>query len=56
MVNSLETIVSQIVALSLTRNTGDAVRDIYTVMMDLNLKLADIMRQIREQEKEASNA
>jgi len=56
MVNDLDSIVSQIIELSLTRHTGDAVRDIYTVMMDLNLKIADIMRQTREQEKESPNA
>jgi len=56
METTLDSIVSQIIELSLTRHTGDAVRDIYTVMMDLNLKIADIMRQTREQEKESPNA
>ena len=56
MNTNLDSIVSQVVELSLTRHTGDAVRDIYTVMMDLNLKIADIMRQTREQEKESPNA
>ncbi len=50
MTISVEQIVTEIVELSLDRCTGDEVRDIYTVTMDIMLKICDIMKTIREQE------
>lgn len=48
--SDIDKIVAEIVELSLLRRTGDAVRDIYTVTMDIHLKICAIMKLIREQE------
>jgi hypothetical protein len=48
--NDIDRIVSEIVELSLCRHTGDAVRDIYTVLMDMTFKITALMKIIREQE------
>lgn len=48
--NDIDKIVSEIVELSLCRHTGDSVRDIYTVLMDMTFKITALMKIIREQE------
>jgi hypothetical protein len=47
---SIEQIVCQIVELSLDRHTGDSVRDIYSVMMDVGHEVMRLFVQIRKQE------
>lgn len=47
---SIEKIISEIVELSLDRCTGDPVRDIYTVLMDITLEISKLFKHIREQE------
>lgn len=49
---TIETVVADIVELSLERGTGDPVRDIYAVLMDVSLKISELFREIREQEKD----
>lgn len=46
----IDKLVSEIVKLSLQRCTKDPVRDIFNVMMDLSLKICELMKTIREQE------
>ncbi len=48
---TIDKIASEIVEMSLCRNTGDPVRDIYTVTMDLMTAVCAIMRKIREEER-----
>jgi hypothetical protein len=50
MTLSVEEIVTEIVELSLDRCTGDSVRDIYTVLMDITLEISKLFKLIREQE------
>jgi hypothetical protein len=52
---TIETVVADIVELSLKRDTGDPKRDIYTVLMDLSLKISGLFREIWEQEKQKNN-
>lgn len=47
---SVEQIVTEIVELSLDRCTGDPVRDIYKVLLDITIEIMRIMKLIREQE------
>uniref|UniRef100_A0A6M3KFI9 Uncharacterized protein n=1 Tax=viral metagenome TaxID=1070528 RepID=A0A6M3KFI9_9ZZZZ len=51
MSTSIDLIVAQIIELSLQNNTGDEVRNIYSVLMEVSLKVGDIMRLIKEQSK-----
>ena len=52
---SIENILSMIVQISLDRETGDPVRDIYTVMMDIHLGIGNLFKSIREQERQLVN-
>lgn len=51
MTTSVNEIVSQIVELSLEKCTGDPVRDIYTVSMDIEMGLCEVMRLTQLQER-----
>lgn len=48
---SIDKIVSFIVEKAMERNTEDIVRDIYSVYMELGLKISEIFRQIQCQER-----
>lgn len=50
MTPSIQNILSMIVQLSLDRHTGDAVRDIYDVLMELMLETTKLFQTIRKQE------
>ena len=45
-------VVSDIVELSLEVHTGDPVRDIYSVMTDIDTDICKIMNSLRQQERE----
>jgi len=51
MTTSVDKIVSQIAELSLKKESSDPVRNIYSVMMEVNLNLCEIMRLMRQQEE-----
>ena len=53
MKSSVDKIVSQIAELSLERDSDDSVRNIYMVLMDINIETGKIMRLTREQERES---
>ena len=48
---SIEEIVSDIVKLSLEKGTDDNVRDLYSVLIDIDLEVGKIMKLIRDQER-----
>ena len=51
MASKLDLIVSQIVELSLEQDSDDPVRDIHSVSVDVDNKIENIMRDLREQER-----
>ena len=49
MKTSINIIVSQIIELALNINSNDQVRDIYSILLDVNLSVGEIMCKTLEQ-------
>ena len=52
MASKLDLIVSQIIELSLEQDSNDPVRNIHSVSVDVDNKIENIMRDVREQERQ----
>ncbi len=48
---NLPQISNDIVKLSLEKTSDDDVRNIYSVLLDLNIEVGELMKQIRKQER-----
>lgn len=50
----IDLVVSQIVELSFKYDTEDDIRNIYSALMDVSMRVGKVMKQIREQERNES--
>ena len=54
--SKLDLIVSQIIELSLEEKSDDSVRNIFSVTINISNKIASIMKDLREQERQCASA